>query len=182
MGDFQFWLYVIIGIIYLLSRMRKKSQEQEQNAPGGEVNRPATRTHNQPERQLTFEELLREITEGKTVKTPERKPEPVVSRPVYKNYDEEIADEEEDLEDVDYDYRKQDSIYKQYEDAKSQAFIRPSLEETMDLSKTDMTFGKFKAFEIHRSRTGVPAYLDDLKDPEGLKKAFVMSEILKRKF
>jgi hypothetical protein len=191
MGDFQFWLYVIIGIIYLISRMRKKSQAEESDAPSQEQERRSRRaeetrhSESRPvERQLTFEDLLREITEGKVATPKTRTPEPEIERPsYYRNYDEEIEDEvKEVVEDVNYDYRTKDSLYSQYEQAKNEAFTRPSLGETMNVSDTDMRFGKFKEFEIKNQRNLANEYLADLRDPEGLKKAFVLSEILKRKF
>lgn len=196
MGDVQFWLYVIIGIIYLISRLRKKPQQSSDipsDIPAPRQERRQAGNARPPEKQPTFEELLREIMEGKSEPDPEpepepapqRRPQPVAQRPVYKNYDEDIEDEEESreaVEDVNYDYRKTDSLYSQYEDSKRDAFARPSLEETMTLDMTDMTFGKFKEFAIHQKRDIGSEYLADLNDPEKLKKAFVLSEILKRKF
>lgn len=187
MDNFQFWLYVIIGIIYLVSRLRKKSQPEDTSLPRQESRRPSARTQ-QPdpertEKPLTFEDLLREITEGKVEKAPERKPEPpVVQRPMYKNYDDEVGEEVESLEDVEYDYRKKNSRYAEYEEGKALAFERPSLEETSPVFKTDMSYGKFKEFEIQTNSNLMSDYLSDLNSPEGLKKAFVLSEILKRKF
>ncbi len=187
MDNLQFWLYVIIGLIYFISRMRKKPQGTD--VPSDQPELPPEQQPRKTERQPTFEELLREIMEGKS--EPEQKPEverksePIHQRPVYKNYDEEVEDEvnsRETLEDVNYDYQSRDSIYSDYEGAKREAFLRPSLEETMSLDETDMSYGKFKAFEIKQNRTVVGDYIADLKDPESLKKAFVMSEILKRKF
>ena len=194
MDNLQFWLYVIIGLIYFISRMRKKPQNREGDAPSEEVPRTgrARRVSEQtppPERQPTFEELLREIMEGKSEPEPEpepvRRPDPVHQRPVYKNYDEEIEDEvssREVVEDTDYDYRKKDSIYADYEGSKREAFVRPSLEETLKLDMTDMSYGKFKAFDTQQNQTVGNEYFAELNDPEKLKKAFVMSEILKRKF
>ena len=182
MDNLQFWLYVIIGIIYLVSRLRKKQAEQP---PEPSQSLPK-RDEEVPERPMTFEELLREITEGKT----EKKPEPIAPsrRPVYEQKTQEATQEVipeteiDDLEEVEYDYKKQDTIYEKYEEAKRQAFQRASLEETMTLGQTDMKFGKFKEFETKSNLDLLSAYLSDFKDPEGLKKAIVMSEILKRKF
>jgi hypothetical protein len=124
------------------------------------------------ERPLTFEELLREITEGKSL---EKEPEVV-------DYDDQVGDEEQDLEEVDYDYKKKDKIYEVYEQAKAQAFVRPSLEETMKLEDTDLRYGKFKEFEEVEKQNVLEKYIADFRDPEGFKKAVVMSEILRRKF
>jgi len=175
MDSFQFWLYVIIGVIYLLSRMRKKKAEQSPGPPEIEDERPSARPL-QPSKsalpkQLSFEELLREITESK-----QPKQEPVV------DYDDDLKEEEQDLEDVEYDYRKGNKTYETYEEAKKQAFFRPSLEETMKVEDTVVSFGKFKEFEKGVETNLASEYLKEFNDTDGIKKAVVMSEILKRKF
>jgi hypothetical protein len=83
---------------------------------------------------------------------------------------------------VNYDYRQHDKVYETYEEAKRQAFNRPSLEETMRVEDTVVKFGKFKAFEQATERDLMAEYLKEFQDPEGFRKAFVMSEILQRKF
>jgi hypothetical protein len=176
MDSFQFWLYVIIGLIYLVSRAMKKKANQSQGPVDTKEERPfsTTRHEGNKPKQLSFEELLKEITESKQQQQPRE--EPVV------DYDDNLEEEEKDLEDVEYDYRKQNKTYEIYEEAKQQAFHRPSLEETMKIQDTVVSFGKFKEFE-RRAETNLAAeYLKEFHDPEGLKKAVVMSEILKRKF
>ena len=176
MDSFQFWLYVIIGVIYLVSRARKKKADQSPGPVDANEEKPfsSTRHEGNKPKQLSFEELLKEITESKQQRQPVE--EPVV------DYDENLEEEEKDLEDVEYDYRKQNKTYEVYEEAKKQAFYRPSLEETMKLQDTVVSFGKFKEFE-KRAETNLAAeYLKEFHDPDGLKKAVVMSEILKRKF
>ncbi len=189
MGDVQFWLYVIIGIIYIVSRILKKSQAAEREAQDktperrrAEVRREREVKEEQP---MTFEDLLREITEGKMgrERTSEPKPEPVRPQQRHSNYDEEVADEaEEVLEDINYDYRTRDNLYREYDEAKQQAFERKSLEETMTLESTDMSYGKFKEFQTQEKKHPMKQYLEGLHDPENLKKAFIVSEILQRKF
>jgi hypothetical protein len=176
MDSFQFWLYVIIGLIYLLSRARKKKANEGPGPIDANEERPlGNRGQQAPKpKQLTFEELLREITESKQQQPPRE--EPVV------DYDENLEEEEKDLEDVEYDYRKQDKTYEVYEEAKKQAFLRPSLEETMKVQDTVVSFGKFKEFEKGAETNLATEYLKEFHDPEGFKKAVVMSEILKRKF
>ncbi len=171
MDSFQFWLYVIIGVVYLLSRLRKKAKEANAERPeaGREIQtRPGQPT---PPKTLTFEELLREITESKAPKQ-----EPVV------DYDDALEEEEKDLEDVNYDYKTRDKVYDTYEEAKKQAFFRPSLEETMKVEDTVVSFGKFKEFERAEERDLAAEYLRDFRDLDAIKKAVVMSEILKPKF
>jgi len=178
MDSFQFWLYVIIGLIYLISTLRKKRKAEESGPEPGNEGRPDTPRE---ERQLTFEELLREITQGK-MPMPENKPETVVSKAPRTNYEDTFAEEAEDLEDVEYDYRKKDSIYADYEGEKEQAFNHKSLEETWKREKVEVTPGKFKMFEEEEKPDLMRAYLGDMKNLESFKKAFVVSEILKTKF
>lgn len=181
MRDFQFWLYVIIGIIYLISRFNKKKGSEVEAGPEqqeGNLPRPVS---GPGEKQLTFEELLREITQAKTeVQT---KPEPVVTKPRRVDYEEVLPEEEQDLEEVEYDYKKKDTIYDTYEKAKKEAFFRPSLEEVdWKSQKSEVVFEKFKGFEIEKKPDLMARYLGSIKNPDELKKAFVVSEILKPKF
>jgi hypothetical protein len=181
MGDYQFWLYVLIGVIYLLARVLKKPAQKPTDVPDSRPDRPVARFEpppakpRAPSKTLTFEELLREITESKA------QPQPAPERDADVNYDEELKEEAQDLEDVNYDY-KTDKVTLEYEAAKQQAFLRPSLEETLSIKDTDTKFEKFKAFEVQTQANLLDKYLIDFSDPEGLKKAIVMSEILQRKF
>jgi hypothetical protein len=182
MGDTQFWLYVIIGIIFLVGRLMKKNQNPEAGETASEDRVPGdgdttSKRIDPNERQLTFEELLREITESRA----EKRPEPV-TKPTTINYEDDLSDESDDLEEVTNPYQKHNKVYTEYEEAKRQAFVRPSLEESMKLEDTDVKFGRFKGFEQKHERNLLHEYLKDFRDPEGLKRAIVMSEILKRKF
>ncbi len=58
MKDFDFWWYIIAAIVYFISRSRKKKRSKNTTRPGTE-NRPSS---NRPSK--SFEELLKEITEG----------------------------------------------------------------------------------------------------------------------
>lgn len=186
--DLQFWIYLIIAIIYIISRALKKQEnppkEIQSPRPERQVRYDQTPPVEKP-KQLTFEELLKEITEAKKPQRTEYKEstyQTTQPKTEYVDYDDDLKEEEQDLEDVNYDYRKKDKLYDTYEDAKRQAFERPSLEETMKVTDTQMEYGKFKVFEQEVRRNVLNEYLKVLKDPEGLKKAVVLSEILKRKF
>lgn len=196
MDSLQFWLYVIIGVIYLISQVRKKSREAKPESrpaekPVVKTETPSTRWKTEPtasqpsttQKPMTFEELLREITEGKTAKEPTYEP---YKQPEYVDYDDEVVDEEEVLqeeaqEEVLVDYRKTDSIYKQFEDAKNYDYAANALENTWKLENVDMKFGKFKEFEGERQRNLLDEYTRDLRDPDGFKKALILSEILNRR-
>jgi hypothetical protein len=187
MRDFQVWFYVILGIIYVVTRFMKKQEQPPKDLAPKRPEKPAQR-YEQPAstpapgpKALTFEELLKEITaskplEAKTVTVP---PPP---RTTYVDYDDNLPEEEEDLEVEGYDNRKRDQVYNVYEEAKSQAFERPSLEETMKVGESVGTYGKFRAFQEAPQRNLMEEYLGNLNDPEGWKKAVVMGEVLNRKF
>lgn len=167
------WIYIIIILIYAVRWVMKKAGENQQNSP-------ASRPGRQPvgevatdsgKRHLTFEELLKEITEGKN------------ARPTTVEVAKERKEEAEDLEDIGRKYEAPQRVYREYELSRNQAFTRPSLEETTKLEDTDVRFGKFNAFKIEDDRNVIlEGYVRDFQDPEGFKKAFVMSEILKTKF
>jgi len=193
----KIWIYVILAVVYGLSRLLKKDSQkpasapQKQNPPRESDTRrrdvpgrsPAPRTLAEPVRRpepakqqpkaMTFEELMREIMEARTA--PSRQ-EPVV------DYDEQIGEEERDLEDVNYDNRKASAVVASYEQAKQEAFFRPSLEETMKVGDTVVSFGKFKEFERAKESNLAEEYLNDFRDMDKVRRAVVMSEILKPKF
>jgi hypothetical protein len=187
--DLQFWIYVIVAVIYLISRAVKKRENAPKEVQDRRQDRPVQYNPTTPTdkpKQLTFEELLKEITEAKQSQKPvyESKPSYDTSSPKNKrvDYDEQIGKEEEDLEDVNYNYRKKDKLYDIYEQAKREAFERPSLEETMKVTDTKVQFGKFKVFEEEKQQDLLEKYSKEFQDREGLRKAVVLSEILNRKF
>jgi hypothetical protein len=184
--DAQIWVYVIIAIIWFVSRALKKPEQPKdigEQRPDRPVKYNPERPAEGPKPLMTFEELLKEITEAKAPRPPEPAPTSK-TYPEYVDYDDEIPEERQDLEEVSYQRREEETRRANavYEEAKRQAFERPSLEETMSLKNTKMEFGKFKVFEQEKQRNLLKEYTIDLQDHEGLKRAFVMSEILNRKF
>lgn len=177
--DAQFWIYIIIGVIYFVSRLLKKPEQEAGQAP--EPQRPARRppAHTERPKALTFEELLREITEGKEVakREPERRREPE-----YESYETDLGDEARSLEEVGVDEVEDARVFKAYEDAKKQVFERKSLEETLSLQDTVVDFGKFDVFENQKKKRLRDDYVALLRNQATLRQAVVMSEILKRKF
>ena len=137
--DFQFWIWLIIVVATLLSRVLKKSVKPPES--------PAGRSYSDPEpdhKPISFEELLKEIQASKT---PQQAPKPAqLPKPAQSyrtDYDDDIEDEEKDLEKIP---EKEDQSYEVYEKAKRDAFSRPSLEETMKLEDTVMKFSHFKGY------------------------------------
>lgn len=185
MDDFKIWFYILLGVIYLLSRVLKK-KEAPGEATQGDFESPYSgqkTSSPEAERPLTFDELLKEITEAKRQsQRPYVAPQTPTGRTEYVDYDDDLKDEAEDIEDEGYDYKNRDNVYEVYENAKKQAFLRPSLEESLKLADTEVKFGKFKEFDSDTEKVDLNEYLKEFRDPEGLKKAVVMSEILQRKF
>ncbi|HZY82198.1 MAG TPA: hypothetical protein VFE50_21885 [Cyclobacteriaceae bacterium] len=179
--DFQFWVYVIFAVVWVLIRaLRKNPKRQEYQGPA----EPETESPNKP---ISFEELLREIQQSKTppVSQPEPKPafKPTPAARSYDvDYDDDIEEEEQDLETIPTRKETEERTTALYEEAKRQAFQRKSLEETMTLADTEMKFSHFKGYEEAPKTSAASEFLKDFKDPEGFKKAFIMSEILKKKF
>jgi hypothetical protein len=170
--DVQFWIWLIVIVVTLIARATKKKPKDSGNAGNPRPAQPDFNT-----KPMTFEELLREIQTSKTPSLP-----PVSKKPQYQDYDDDIQNEEKQLEKTDYNYRNEDSIYETYEKAKRDAFVKPSLEDTVKLQDTIVRFGQFKGYQTVESRDQGAEILKNFHDPEGFKRAFIMSEILKRKF
>ena len=181
--DEKYWFYIILGVIWFVSRFFKKPEQQKEI----EGEKPSTqpfggqKVPEQKPQAMTFEELLREITEAREP----RKTAPVPASTTYVDYDDDIKEEEQSLETIQDEIsqsRQSGRQYKEYEEARAMAFNRPSLEESMKLGEKEIEFGKFKAFEQEKQRDLLKEYTKSFQDPEGLKAAIVMSEILNRKF
>lgn len=174
MGELKIIIWVVLGIIYLVSRARKK---KEPEVPTTSVDEPDS--DNKP---VTFEELLREIQQAKVSKPqPKSVLQPVEEyQPV--DYEDEKVEANKPLENTNYDYRKHDTIYETYEKARQEAFLRPSMEETLKLENTIVRFGQFKGYEKEAKPSLAAEYAKELREPTNFRKAFIMSEILNRRF
>jgi hypothetical protein len=168
--DLQFWLYVIIVVITLLARAGKKKARPAEAAP-----KPPRPEFNPAP--MTFEDLLREIQESKK---PKEEPVPIREPNPYEVEDNLPEEAREPLEQTTF---TEASTYDVYEQAKRDAFNRVSLEESMKLEDTEVRYGKFREYErTEEPKAALSGILADFKNPEGFKRAFIMSELLKRKF
>jgi hypothetical protein len=173
--DEKVLFYIILGIVYFIfSRLKKKPNQEAENeddVPDSRQGKPAP---------VSFEDLLREITEGKLQQNkPVEHPRAegaLQSAPAYTDYDDEIEDE---LEVFERNRQEQERISQVYEQAKTQAFTRPSLEETLQFSEIKSSEGRFKEFD--KKGKGISPYLKDLKNRQGFRKAIIYSEILSKK-
>ncbi|HWA35898.1 MAG TPA: hypothetical protein VG737_17265 [Cyclobacteriaceae bacterium] len=173
-------IWIIIGLFYLITRFNKKKPVPPVQQRRGQEEIDSNPTDHKP---MTFEELLIEI-EG-TKRSPEpatyEEPKKAPVDEVYDYEDEPVA-ETKPLEDTNYDYRKHDEIYETYQKAKEAAFFRPSLEESTPLGDTIVRFKEFKPYETEKKTSLAAEYVNELKNPSNFKKAFILSEILNRRF
>jgi len=173
MGELKIIIWIILGIIYLISRARKKPTPDLPTRPAEDYG------ENKP---LSFEDLLKEIQSAKGPKAP---PQTVIE-PAHEfqtvDYDDDVKKEDQPLEDTDYNYKDHDTIYETYEKAKQEAFYRPAMQETLKLENTIVRFGQFKKYEQQARPSLAREYGKDLQDVTNFKKAFILSEILNRRF
>lgn len=167
MDDFSFWWYIIAAVIYFLTRGKKKKQQQPNSRPGSENNPPQS----QPK---SFEDLLREITEGRTEEVPPVEQEPVVIR------EPEIEKEEIRLE----------GERRVFADDES----RRVYEESIKMAEgADIEFAPAENFRAPSLFKGTSkdteeeewSIADDIRDglnSSDAKKAIIYSEILTRKY
>lgn len=181
--DFQFWIWLIVVVITLIARARKKNQEQPPAAD--DVPDPARkpRPTSQP-KAISFEDLLREIQGEKAMsKAPEPKPQaPVKEEYEFVDYDDNIPDEIEDQEVVDYEVDQDNKAFETYEAAKRMAYESPVKiapgPKVSEIARSE----HFKGYSLNKRKKPSFNFLTELKDPQGFKKAFIMSEILNKKY
>lgn len=172
MDNIQFWIWLAVIVISLIFKANKKKTGQEQ---------PHSETDNKPEgKPISFEDLLREIQASKAPAQP--KPRPVVQPKMveYVDYDDDLEEEIKPLEKT--SYRNDDEIYATYEKAKSEAFNRASLEETMRIEDTVVSYEKFKRYNRDKNKAVTVDYAREFRNPSSFKRAFIMSEILSKRF
>lgn len=170
MEDYKIFWYIAAALIYFISRSKKKKSTQKHSRPGTENNPPPRGNHK------SFEELLREITEGNSDAEVER------------DRQEERAVEEEEREDSPKELELEDNnIQRSFADEESKRVY----EESIKLAEgADIEFAKdekYKTKSLLKSKhEGVSkTYAEELMDgfdAEEAKKAIIYSEIFARKY
>ncbi|MCE2732145.1 MAG: hypothetical protein O9302_09080 [Cyclobacteriaceae bacterium] len=186
MDNIQFWIYVILGVIYLIGRASKKKKEEERQ-PTRRQNSDSQPSGPKP---LTFEELLKEITEAKM---PEPEKEVVTKKQTYQEYEEETVPEYKSYDTVKeetyeepkgYDFEKEET-YKTFEKSRFEAFNRKSYEELQlegALESPKVEYKKFKEFEKEEGISLASQIAEDFADMDKVKRAFIMAEVFNRKY
>jgi hypothetical protein len=172
MEDFSFWWYILAAIIYFLTRSKKKPQKQP-GSPG----QPGQKTKSKPTK--SFEELLKEITEGTFGE--EDIPEPVEQTPV------EIKSRPKKSKDFSKEGEERafadDESRKVYEDSIKMAEGADIAFERDDDYRSNLFEKYSKDKREERKRNPFAEEIrNGLRDPKSAQKAIIYSEILKRKY
>lgn len=167
MDDLKIWMYVIVGGIYLVTRMMKNRNKPSE---GGSTPQDSYGPSKQPK---SFEELLREFTEDRKAGQVTEQPQEAKKHvPAPEVHQEEYFEEGRTRSFSDEESRKiyEDSI--------------KSAEKTDDLIKSREAFQSRMKREIQQQDTPKASsdILDMLRNPEDARKAVVLAEILNRKY
>lgn len=167
MDDFNFWWYIIAALIYFFTRGKKK---KEQPSRPGTENTPAP-----SQRPKSFEDLLREITEGTKEETSSEVPrqDPVIVKaPVVEQEDARLEGERRAF--ADDESRK---VYEESIKMAEGADLKFERDEHFDSPK--IFKGDTPADRTHRT------FADEIRDgfdADEAKKAVIYAEIMNRKY
>lgn len=164
MDDIQFWLYLAFAGFYFLSRMMKKKAPE----PMPEETEQEQGPRKKP---VTFEELLREITEQRQATAPE----PVVQeapKPIKIKKQSKPEFEEEGV--------------RRFSDEESRKVYEQSIKMAEGY---DLSFERSPSFKSSVSRRNEEEHqqvaagiLASLQSPDSARKAVILGEILNRKY
>ena len=179
MEDFK-WIFYVLAALYFIFRARKKKSPES----GSDSRSFTPENQKQSSKPVTFEDLLKEIQQSKTSAPEVKRPsKPIYEQPKYVDYDDNLKEEEEDLEDVNHNYRDEDEIYKTYERAKSEAFNKPSYEDSeTNLKDSVIQFSHFKEYDNLSIPSEAHNIARELQNRDNIKRAIVLSEVLNRRF
>lgn len=184
MDDIQFWLYLAFAVIYFITRGMKKKTTGGNPKPSSSDTNSDDRPQRKP---VSFEDLLKEFTEGREVSGEENEtmapsPPPVEAR--------HIVEQRKWQEKNTAESFKNEGRHRQFADDESRRIYENSIKiaEKTDLSiKGDDAFkSKLKRFDqeeedIYENDTAI-SIREMLQDSDDAKKAIILSEILNRKY
>jgi hypothetical protein len=180
MDDLELYIYIALGVIYFLSRAfrKKKPVAPPRNQRNAEPDYGNNRAP-QKEKQVTFEDLLREFTGQK--KEPVYDYEEEEGEADVSSYEEESYYSEEELREKEYadreevEYKSYDEVYNVNKDFK-----------TLD-EQVDIELNKKKRFEEYKIEEQVNVHTakrfrELLQNKDSIKDAIILKEILDRKY
>ena len=158
MDDIQTIIYIIIAVLYILSRVLKKKKPppvEEQEKMESMESGPEAQTAPPKPPPITFQDLLRDF-EGRTKPKKQKKEEPPPPAP-------ELRDEE-----VKATFERSTETAKKVKRFDTQGEFKKAV---------------FKAYEIDEKENVKAAELAEmLKNPQDIKNAIILKEILETKF
>jgi hypothetical protein len=164
MDEIQIIVYIIFALIYFVFKALQKGREQQQGQGHGQGHpEDFGQPHDRP-RPTTFEDLLKELA-GEPIEEPKR-PEvtPSKARQVYS----EEAERE---------------VEERYHNSVKEASQLKTLDEIISFEKLNEEMSKKEPIQVIVDEDGKTEnpYLKILREEDGVKKAFVLSEILQKK-
>jgi len=176
MEDIQFWVYILFGLIYFITRSfgKKKQKKQPQNS-----SRPQPRkrqgSKESEERPLTFEELLKEVTGQSSLPNRGEEEEP------------EFEEIEEEVEYKPLVTPEEEGRKRSFADAESKKIYEESIKRAQSSSEPieferDIHFLKNHGEENQEESEIVKDIKRTLQNPSEARKAIILSEILNRKY
>ena len=170
MEDNKIWFYIIAAIIYFFTRRKKKKSQQPTAAPT-ESKRPQ-----QDKKPVSFEDLLKEITEGREEEAPQAE---VIEKKHESVYEEEIEQE-------------RNTGKRHFADAESRRIYEQSIAHAAEVdSAHDHAFEPdddyvskkmFKGLEVEEDSTLADEIREGLQGSGNARKAIIYSEILNKKY
>lgn len=171
MDSFEVLIYIIFGVIYLLSRALKKKKKPSAPRPQMESDDEVV-TQDAP---VTFEDLLKELTGAQTPK-PKTQPKP------QQRYDRSDPAEYEDLREQRRPVADDSRSREVYESARRSAKDIKTIDELVDLEKGIEPSGRFEEFKIEKQFTKGDEIRGMLQNKQDAQKAIILAEILNRKY
>jgi len=181
MDDYQFFLYIIAFIIYIVSRVMKKAPKKNFPPKVPRSNAPKK----QPQKQISFEELLEQFTEEGKKKSKPKKVVQEASRPSPQRVRHPQKANRPARDDQRMDGRNLEPLkaakleYKPMVAKSLQPKSRPSTEP-----KDEIATFKMKNLEVEEAETTNEASFihEALSNPSNARQAVILSEIFNRKY
>ncbi len=180
MKDFDTWFYVIAFVLYMVVQIWRgykktknapappQKQRQEGNARDwvpGPVEMPPKPAAKKQKKRFSFDDLLKEFEESFEESKPPAPAREISEQDVFKDYS-ETESPETDYADHEWPSTLQPEVTKKNPIVKDQ--------------KDEIKFGRSEDYKILEKIEN--PYSKILKEPDGLKKAVILSEILNRKY
>ncbi|MCC5930800.1 MAG: hypothetical protein JJU28_16265 [Cyclobacteriaceae bacterium] len=174
MDNFELYLYIILGVIYLISRLLKAKPAP----PASGKRRSAQNETGETTKPFSFEDLFKEFEEqSQTEESPKREsPKPSFVKPGSSDYRRKA---EERQEEISWAARRDEPAteYKTYESSGYEKYdINKGLNSMGSLLKTE------KESEKEKKKAESNYYINLIKKSNGARDAFVMSEIFNKKY